>query len=328
MKTPSVKNIFWTTSEWASELQGELLTRWPQEKFLQLHPQVWLSQKEGVRPVWAQQIFRNCEPQEFTSIKSAQKALKLWGQQRGVKKWISLSTEWHRRTQLICEALPLLSPIEFDFTVDLKLALQDKPLGSPKVGGFILTQENRLLVSDSITPPFAEGQFLFLEDRAAPSRAYLKLWELFTRRRLSGLPIPKKGERCLDMGSSPGGWTWVLKNLGCEVISVDKAPLATIAAGANVQVLKKDAFKIDPGELPALDWFFSDLICEPQKLVSLIHRWRSEGQVRNWVCTIKFKGKTDTAAIEELLQIPGSEVIHLCANKHEVTWIQTPTQNK
>jgi integrase len=47
-----------------------------------------------------------------------------------------------------------------------------------------------------------------------PSRAYLKLWELFT---LIG-EHPRPGELCLDLGSSPGGWTWVLQRLGARVV--------------------------------------------------------------------------------------------------------------
>ena len=49
-----------------------------------------------------------------------------------------------------------------------------------------------------------------------------KLWESFTL-------LPKRpgpGDLCLDLGSAPGGWTWVLASLGAQVFSIDKAPLA------------------------------------------------------------------------------------------------------
>ena len=57
--------------------------------------------------------------------------------------------------------------------------------------------------------------------RGPPNRAYLKLWEALTL--LGRRPGP--GELCLDLGASPGGWTWVLAKLGARVIAVDKAPL-------------------------------------------------------------------------------------------------------
>ena len=51
-----------------------------------------------------------------------------------------------------------------------------------------------------------------------PSRAYLKLWEAFT---VLGIR-PAPGDFCIDLGASPGGWTWVLQSLGARVLSIDK----------------------------------------------------------------------------------------------------------
>ena len=50
-----------------------------------------------------------------------------------------------------------------------------------------------------------------VEDKEGPpNRAYLKLWEALVRLRR----WPGPGERCLDLGASPGGWTYVLAKLG------------------------------------------------------------------------------------------------------------------
>ena len=61
------------------------------------------------------------------------------------------------------------------------------------------------------------GEYEFQEDKTSPpSRAYLKLWELFTRLG----HWPRSGERVLDLGASPGGWTFVLANqLGANVVA-------------------------------------------------------------------------------------------------------------
>ena len=79
-----------------------------------------------------------------------------------------------------------------------------------------------ILASARCSSPFVNGEVTFVEDRSGPpNRAYLKLWEALT---LIG-ETPKPGQLCLDLGSSPGGWTWVMQGTGANVISVDKAPL-------------------------------------------------------------------------------------------------------
>jgi 23S rRNA (cytidine2498-2'-O)-methyltransferase len=110
------------------------------------------------------------------------------------------------------------------------------------------------------------------------------------------------------------------------VISVDKAPLdPKIAKIKNIHFLKKDAFKLKPEEVEKIDWLFSDIICEPSRLLELVQIWRKAG-IKNFVCTIKFKGETDFEIVELFKGIsgkgiPGSKVIHLYHNKHEITWI-------
>jgi hypothetical protein len=70
---------------------------------------------------------------------------------------------------------------------------------------------------------YRNGEVIFDEDKTEPpNRAYLKLWEFFT---VSGA-VMQPGALCLDLGASPGGWSWVLSRLGARVISIDKAPLA------------------------------------------------------------------------------------------------------
>jgi 23S rRNA (cytidine2498-2'-O)-methyltransferase len=105
------------------------------------------------------------------------------------------------------------------------------------------------------------------------------------------------------------------------VISVDKAPLAeSLSNRKNIQFLKKDAFKLKPADVEPVDWLFSDIICDPKRLLELVQLWRSENRAKNFVCTIKFKGKTDFETMQKFKEIPNSKVLHLYNNKHEVTW--------
>jgi 23S rRNA (cytidine2498-2'-O)-methyltransferase len=157
-----------------------------------------------------------------------------------------------------------------------------------------------------------------VEDRTGPpNRAYLKLWEAFTL--LGRRPGP--GDLCLDLGSSPGGWTWALQKLGARVISVDKAPLdPEVAALPGVTYRRQSAFALDPAEIEPVDWLFSDVICYPARLLRLVERWMASGRARNLVCTIKFQGATDHRTARAFAAIPGSRLMHLAANKHELTW--------
>ena len=44
------------------------------------------------------------------------------------------------------------------------------------------------------------------------------------------------------------------------------------------------------------------------------------GPSRNFVCTLKFQAETDHATAAKFAAIPGSRLMHLSCNKHELTW--------
>ena len=104
--------------------------------------------------------------------------------------------------------------------------------------------------------------------------------------------------------------------------AIDKAPLdEKLHTFKNVNYLKKDAFKVGTQELGMPDWIFSDVICYPKELLDLVKKWMDLG-VQNFLCTLKFKGDTDWDTIEEFMKIPNSQLVHLCANKHELTFLR------
>jgi 23S rRNA (cytidine2498-2'-O)-methyltransferase len=175
-----------------------------------------------------------------------------------------------------------------------------------------------MLYSAECSSPFPDGEVEFVENKTdPPSRAYLKLWELFTLEQ----KMPRAGARVLDLGSSPGGWTWVLDQLGCEVISVDKAPLAAATKlSSRVKFIEESAFALKPEVIGKVDWLFSDVICYPERLLELVRRWMASGLVENFVCTVKFQDPTNHAIAAEFLKITGSSIRHLHNNKHELTW--------
>ena len=258
------------------------------------------------KPVaWAANVWRDPVEIPIASISDAAKKL------RAIQRnWALYSFAHHRRAALIAEKLPKVSakPLAFGASAP-KAAL----------GSFALLAPDRILAAASCASPFPNGEVHFVEDRTAPSRAYLKLWELFTRLDAR----PEKGERCLDLGASPGGWTWVLQRLGANVLAVDKAALdPRIARLPGVEEKRESAFALDPRAIGKVDWLFSDIVCYPKRLLALAHKWLAAGSVRNFVCTVKFQGATDFAAIAEFEAIPGSRLIHLHHNKHELTWVR------
>lgn len=260
-----------------------------------------------VQPAWVRNIWCNPRVIPFTSINQAASALKMLG-----PRWALYDEHLPRRgrARLIQQRLrgPSSRPLVFGDS------LPPTPLGS-----WTLLDDTTLLASPRCTSPFAHGEALFAEDRSGPpSRAYLKLWEAFTL--LNRRPEP--GQLCLDLGSSPGGWTWVLHKLGARVISVDKAPLDTRLEGLpGITFRAESAFAQDPHAFGLVDWLFSDVVCYPERLLALARRWLEAGTVRNMVCTIKFQGETDFQVLDRFRSIPNSRLLHLAHNKHELTWI-------
>jgi 23S rRNA (cytidine2498-2'-O)-methyltransferase len=227
------------------------------------------------------------------------------------RNWALYSFAHHRRAALIEAKLP---PVRF--------RPLPYPTEAPKapLGSWTLLEPDRILAAARCSSAFRHGEVEFVENKTVPpNRAYLKLWEVFTR--LGIRPAP--GDRCLDLGASPGGWTWVLHETGATVIAVDKAPLApAIAALPRVSMRRESAFGLDPAAIGPVDWLFSDVICYPPRLLALVQRWLKAETCRRFVCTIKFQGKTDHATARAFAAIPGSQLMHLHHNKHELTWVK------
>lgn len=250
---------------------------------------------------WAADVWLDPVRIPIVSINAGAKAL------RGIHRlWKPYSFQLHRRIQLIADQLGAVAqpPSPFPAT----------PPRAP-VGGWTLLDEHTILAATHRSCPWPNGEVNFLEDHATPpSRAYLKLWELFSRLKV----WPRAGDRCLDLGACPGGWTWVLQNLGARVVAVDKAPLAPrVAKLPGVACRQESAFGLQP---EATDWLFSDVICEPARLLKLVARWLPAAP--NIVCTLKFKGATDHATARAFAAIPGSRLLHLHHNRHELTWFR------
>lgn len=257
---------------------------------------------------WAQNTWRS--PAIATAASIGEAARQLKAVQRN---WHCVPLGHFRRAALITEKLPRVSSKPLAFP---------EPAPTAALGAWTLWDESTLLFSADCASPFPNGAPAFVEDRETPpNRAYLKLWELLTI-----LPArPGPGQLCLDLGGSPGGWAWVLQSLGARVYCIDKAPLEPrIARLPLVETCQGSAFGLTPQMAGAVDWLFSDVICYPERLLQMLERWVEHGECRNYCCTVKLQGATDATALktfEAFRAIPGSRLLHLSQNKHELTWV-------
>lgn len=228
-------------------------------------------------------------------------------------RWALAPTGLHAQAAPIAAKLP---------PVNAKRITFPEPAPKKRPGAWCLADEGVIVASARCASPFANGEPRFVEDHVRPpSRAYLKLWEAFT---VAGC-VPRPGDRCVDLGSSPGGWTWALERLGARVISVDKAPIdERLTRLTRVRYVQESAFALDPSGVGRVHWLVSDVICYPARIVKLIERWIAVHPSAGFVITIKFQGDTDMAPLRDLEKIEGGRLVHLHHNKHELTWLRTP----
>lgn len=264
----------------------------------------------SVLPLWARCAFLKPLRISFDSIGEA--AASLRGMQRN---WAPYQFTQFRRAALIQEKLPYinLKPRTFPYKVP-----------ASDMGIYTLLDANTMLASAVTQSHFPAGTVLLQEDHEnPPSRAYLKIEEALVRFCDEfACEMPAEGARVLDAGACPGGWTWVLRQLGCDVTAIDRAPLVpSLMEDSSVHFMTHDAFTLKPAELGRFDWIFSDVICYPERLFGWVNDWLESGLCSHFICTIKLQGGTDWDLINKFASIPDSRVVHLCYNKHEFTWM-------
>lgn len=268
------------------------------------HGDLALSPDPPVAAAWAQNIWLAPREIDIASIGAAAASLRALQ-----RNWGAYTPDYTRRAALIGEKLPPLKPKPIAF-----------PGAAPTahLGAWTLLAPNRLLASPTQSSPWINGMPVFVEDRTGPpSRAYLKLWEILAI--LGTWPAP--GDTCLDLGASPGGWTFAIARLGATVTAVDRAALdPAVLTMPGVTIRQESAFGIDPRGEPPVDWLFCDVVAYPARLLTLVRAWTLSGRARRVICTLKFQGATDHETAEAFAAIPGGRLLHLFHNKHELTF--------
>lgn len=128
--------------------------------------------------------------------------------------------------------------------------------------------------------------------RGAPSRSTLKLAEALmtflgpeeTARRL------QPGMTAVDLGASPGGWSWQLVQRHVKVTAVDNGPMdAGVLDSGLVKHRREDGFRYRPPE--PVDWMVCDMVEQPSRIAELAARWVREGWCREAIFNLKLPMK-------------------------------------
>ena len=219
-----------------------------------------------------------------------------------------------RRRHLLKNLRDVESPFSPDEAL-VQTALLSPDQGWLSIGQAPLPFDLRALIS-----PFIAGDVPIAEDKAAPSRAFAKLVE--AERRLG--QFIASGDTVVDLGASPGSWSYVALNRGARVTAVDRSPLRDdLMRNPNLTFAQADAFKFKPSS-GTVDWLICDVIAAPQRSMELLVEWLAEGLMRHFVVTLKFKGTDDYPLLKDLTAscLPlcaDFRLTRLCANKNEVT---------
>ena len=174
----------------------------------------------------------------------------------------------------------------------------------------------------------------FPED--APSRSTLKLEEAFLTllHEREQEKYLSEGGRAVDLGASPGGWTYHLVKKGFYVTAVDNGPMdKALLNEGMVDHLERDAYHYQPRE--PVDLLVCDMIDQPHKVTSLIARWFKNKQCRWAVFNLKLPMKKRYEAWEQCVEAFWKESEldptkyevrskHLYHNREEVTLLVKP----
>jgi 23S rRNA (cytidine2498-2'-O)-methyltransferase len=174
---------------------------------------------------------------------------------------------------------------------------------------------------------------------AAPSRSTLKLEEAFH------VFLPKMREAghlpellAVDLGASPGGWTYQLVRRGIRVIAVDNGPMdPALMQSGLVQHVRADGFSYKPPR--QADWMVCDMLEQPIRVAKLVSQWIGEGWCRSSIFNLKLPMKKRFDEVKRCVGLIRKEldraslsytffVKHLYHDREEVTGYLTVEKSR
>ena len=209
-----------------------------------------------------------------------------------------------------------------------------------------LSRVSKLLTREiPYRPEFSEGFFVYLidfdhaiisssalslgqkrihMDPESPSRSYLKIEEAY---RIIGTE-PSKNEKVVDLGASPGGWSYSALKRSAQVTAVDNGRLKEpVKSHPNIIHLKEDALKFEPRK--KFDWLFCDMIENPDLILNLLNKWLENSWCSHFVVNLKI-GRGDPILLLKKIKdlklglIPHCNLLkirHLYHDRGEITLV-------
>jgi 23S rRNA (cytidine2498-2'-O)-methyltransferase len=132
----------------------------------------------------------------------------------------------------------------------------------------------------------------------APSRSTQKLAEaLVTFLGDDESTLLRAGQRAVDLGAAPGGWSWQLAHRGLRVTAVDNGVLkGEVAHDPLVTHVRADGFRYRPKR--AVDWVVCDIVEQPSRVAALMARWIGGRDARRAIFNLKLPMKRRFDAID------------------------------
>ncbi len=182
-----------------------------------------------------------------------------------------------------------------------------------------------LMQARDLLDRFPGGEHRMPFDSGAPCRSYLKIEEAFDVMGCS----PGRGEKVVDLGASPGGWSYAFSKRGCDVLAVDRGPMKIEdrhSSGGRVRHMRVDGigFRPPPG-WDRTDWLACDMLVAPGVTFGLLRRWIGEGALHRFVVNVKLPQEQPDPVLEPLetylRSVPGLRfrIRQLYHDRREVT---------
>ena len=147
-------------------------------------------------------------------------------------------------------------------------------------------------VSDTATAsPWPMGIPRLRMPSGAPSRSTLKLAEAF-QEFLDERSLKSLGPEAtaVDLGASPGGWTWQLVRRNVAVTAVDNGAMdPALMDSGLVKHRRTDGLSYRPPE--PVDWMVCDIVESPSRVAHLAARWIAEKWCRETIFNLKLPMK-------------------------------------
>ena len=188
-----------------------------------------------------------------------------------------------------------------------KLAREGIPRGPEYAQGFFVyfTDFDKAFIS---CEAFSQGQQRMFMDQEAPARSFLKLEEAF---RIFGRE-PQKNNTVVDLGASPGGWSYSALKRGASVVAVDNGPLREpVRSHKKIKHLKIDALTYEPAGPKSVDWLLCDILENPFTIFDLLHHWATQRWCRYFVINFKV-GRMDPIPLIRDIHDPEGKIFPYC----------------